>query len=307
MKRGEKSPLFLLAKVYFCNYILYNIDVVSNYKEEMVYMYKGYIYRHWIVNDRGILKSYVGQVYRVDSNFKPQIRWKRGGIGYAPGEGEKPTYFWNAIQKYGWDNFNHDILLKIESETLEELVFWLDEWEKYYIEKYDSLYNGYNSTSGGNCGTVVSDMTREKIRESQRGKTLSYETRCKIGEASRGRYVSDETRQKISEAKKGQKHTKESKQKMSDSHKGKQISNETRQKISKALVGQPSKLQKKVICLETLQIFDNATKAGEWCGVGRTSIKNHLNGGTKSAGKHPMTGEKLHWSFYDEWLEQQNN
>ena len=35
---GEIFSPFLLAKVYFCNYILYNISVVSDYKEGMVQM-----------------------------------------------------------------------------------------------------------------------------------------------------------------------------------------------------------------------------------------------------------------------------
>ena len=84
-------------------------------------------------------------------------------------------------------------------------------------------------------------------------------------------------------------------------------SEETRRKMSEAQKGRPSKQQKSVICLETLQVFDNATKAGEWCGVGRTSISNHLNGGTKSAGKHPLTNKKLHWMHYEDYLKQQNS
>ena len=89
---------------------------------------------------------------------------------------------------------------------------------------------------------------------------------------------------------------------------------ECSRKQSKALKGKPSpikgkpkseehkrKMSKKVICLETLQIFDNATKAGEWCGVVRTSIKNHLRGGTKSSGKHPITKKPLHWMYLDEY------
>ena len=39
INRGDFLP-FLLAKVYFCNYILYNIDVDGNYKKEMIHMSK---------------------------------------------------------------------------------------------------------------------------------------------------------------------------------------------------------------------------------------------------------------------------
>ena len=95
---------------------------------------KGYIYRHWIINDKGIVKSYIGQVY----NRAPEQRWKKDGSGYkARGGSHKMS---RAIEKYGWDSFEHEILLKIECETLEELVFWLDEWERFYIEKYNIIY-----------------------------------------------------------------------------------------------------------------------------------------------------------------------
>ena len=208
-------------------------------------MFKGYIYRHWIINDKGQEKSYIGQVY----NRTPEQRWKKDGEGYKPQKNNEPTKFYNAIKKYGWNNFIHEILLVIECKTEEELVFWLDEWEKYYIWLYDSFYNGYNSTTGGSNG-IRSEETKRKMSEAKKGKPKSEETKRKISEASKGK---------------------------------------------------PSKKQKSVICLETLQIFDNATKAGEWCGVVRTSIKNHLRGGTKSSGKHPITKKPLHWMYLDEY------
>mgnify|MGYP002658749408 CR=1 FL=1 len=44
-------------------------------------------------------KVYIGQ----SSNIKE--RWSRKGTCY-----KGCTYFYNAIQKYGWDNFEHIIL-----------------------------------------------------------------------------------------------------------------------------------------------------------------------------------------------------
>ena len=223
-------------------------------------MFKGYIYRHWLINDKGIEKSYIGQT----TGDNVEDRWGLNGKGYLGGGVDNKMA--RAIRKYGWDNFSHKVLLTIECETPEELVFWLDEWEKYYIWLYDSFYNGYNSTTGGSNG----------IR-------------------------SEETKRKMSEAKKGKPKSEETKRKMSEAKKGKPRSEETKRKLSEASKGKPSKKQKSVICLETLQIFDNATKAGEWCGVVRTSIKNHLRGGTKSSGKHPITKKPLHWMYLDEY------
>ena len=47
-----------------------------------------------------------------------------------------------AMREYGINNF---FVVEIE-KCNDEL---LDDKEKYYINKYDSYYNGYNSTPGG--------------------------------------------------------------------------------------------------------------------------------------------------------------
>jgi group I intron endonuclease len=53
--------------------------------------------------------------------------------------------FHNAIIKYGWDNFNHEIL--DDGLSLEEANIL----EEFYISKYNSLApNGYNLQTGGN-------------------------------------------------------------------------------------------------------------------------------------------------------------
>ena len=98
-------------------------------------MFSGYIYRHWIINEEGEEKSYIGQVF--SQKHTPEKRWGRDGKGYLGSKDEKVTKFANAIREYGWDNFKHDIILKIECITEEELWFWLDEWECYYIERYE--------------------------------------------------------------------------------------------------------------------------------------------------------------------------
>ena len=119
-------------------------------------MFKGCIYRHWIVNDKGIEKSYIG----LHSGNQPEKdRWGKNGNGYKPQNSKKPTKFYNAIRKYGWHNFNHDILEWVEVETLEELMSTLKNKEKYYIEQYDSYHNGYNSTLGGD-GAITSDIMK---------------------------------------------------------------------------------------------------------------------------------------------------
>lgn len=55
-------------------------------------------------------------------------------------------------------------------------------------------------------------------------------------------------------------------------------------------------------CIETGEIFRNASQAAKWCGLKvQTSILDYLHqrGDRKSAGKHPITGEKLHWKYVE--------
>lgn len=55
---------------------------------------------------------------------------------------EEDTKFYRAIRKYGEDKFYPELLEEVEIENLNDR-------ERYWIKYYDSYYNGYNSTLGG--------------------------------------------------------------------------------------------------------------------------------------------------------------
>lgn len=92
-----------------------------------------YLHRNKINN-----KIYIGQTIQSLNG-----RWKNGK-GYN--EKNQP-YFYYAIQKYGWDNFEHIILEQNENWTQEELNIK----EKEYIAKYqaNNPQYGYNISEGG--------------------------------------------------------------------------------------------------------------------------------------------------------------
>ena len=46
-----------------------------------------------------------GKVYIGITSRTPEARWGKDGVEYKLNK-----HFWNAIQKYGWDNFDHEIL-----------------------------------------------------------------------------------------------------------------------------------------------------------------------------------------------------
>lgn len=81
-------------------------------------------------------KKYIGQTCQENINH----RWKNG-LGYKP-----CTYFYHAIEKYGWDNFDHIILETNIGSALEA-----NEAEKYYIQLYETTdpKKGYNILYGG--------------------------------------------------------------------------------------------------------------------------------------------------------------
>lgn len=119
-------------------------------------------------------KKYVGITSR-----KVEQRWGYGGVGYKPDKGDNQNRrFWNAIKKYGWDNFDHEII--IENLSMEQAI----EYEKMYILHYNSYKNGYNSTYGGDgaVGHKHSAKTKRQMSAKRKGVKHNPEWSKRIGE-----------------------------------------------------------------------------------------------------------------------------
>ena len=169
----------------------------------------------------------------------PESRWRNGGANYKHND-----YFCKAIQKYGWNNIQHIVIItKISREMACEC-------EKYLIAKYSSNNPdfGYNLTGGG---------------EGALGRHPSLETRAKIGKANsialKGRKVPEEVKVKLRgkhSAMKGKHHTEEAKRKNSEAHKGKQyhlgykVSEASRKRMSDSHKGQILSEKNKLALLE---------------------------------------------------------
>ena len=181
-------------------------------------------------------KVYIGQTCNI------KVRWHP--ISY-----KSSSYFYNAIEKYGWDNFEHIIL--IDNLSLEEA----NQKEKYFIKIYESTNRnkGYNLKTGGNNGYQLSKETKQKIR-------LSNQLYAK----------------------------------------------NNLDKLLIRLEKMHKKVRKKVICLNNNKIFNSQLEAANYAGLkNSTPISRCCKGERKTAGKHPITGEKLKWSFYE--LKEENN
>lgn len=75
---------------------------------------------------------------------------------------------YTAIQKYGWDNIQKEI---IECQSEEEM----DTLEIELIKKYQTtdIHFGYNLEAGGHFTRHRSDQTKKKISETLKGKTYN--------------------------------------------------------------------------------------------------------------------------------------
>lgn len=109
---------------------------------------------HWYVYQH--VNQVNGKRYIGMTGTSPDHRWGQGYKGCSR--------FYNAINKYGWDSFSHEVikegLTRMEAEALEiELI------SKY---KTQNCRFGYNIMEGGSS-PCMSDETKRKISEANKG------------------------------------------------------------------------------------------------------------------------------------------
>jgi group I intron endonuclease len=206
---------------------------------------------------------------------------------------------WN---KYGADNFAFYTLVECDVSELDTL-------ETYYINLHNTTddFNGYNHESGGHINKTLSEDTKIKIGQANKGRRHTSETKMKMSKSRMGHEVSEDTRKKISEAEKGKAVSEDVKRRLSEVNTGKLLSEETKNKISQSMKGrQKSEEHKrhikenhvkgpKIFSPELNEVFNCINYAEEKYGIPHQNISKCLNGTRKSAGKHPVTGEKLTW------------
>lgn len=86
------------------------------------------------------------------------------------------NYFYNALRKYGWDNFNKYIIYQTNLDSINNkniIDTLICEKEQEFIKKFktsNSKY-GYNLTIGGDgiCGYIFSEEAKQKMSENKKG------------------------------------------------------------------------------------------------------------------------------------------
>ena len=64
--------------------------------------------------------------------------------------------------------------------------------------------------------------------------------------------------------------------------------------------GKNNPKSKKVICVTTNEVFDYINEAERKYNVAHQDIGRCCKGKRKSAGKHPVTGERLKWEYEED-------
>lgn len=167
-------------------------------------------------------KRYIG----ITSRENPKQRWKCGS------HYKKGSAFRGAIDKYGWNDIQHNILF---NDLTEKEAKWLENYLICYYWTFVGFKDskGYNMTLGGEgvVGWKHTEESKMKMSNVHKGKKHSEEHKRKIGESHKG----------ITPWK-GKHHTDETKKRISESNKGHYISEETRRKQSEAMKGKHWKL-----------------------------------------------------------------
>lgn len=264
-------------------------------------------------------KRYIG----ITSISPPEDRWKNGH-GYRHNE-----YFSRAIDKYGWENFQHQIIANdlTEDEAIEMEISLISEYNTTDINY------GYNLTSGGEVGKIYSKEAREKMSKNHAdvsgennpryGIRVSQETRDKISQSLIGKLSgdkhplygkghTDESKQKMSQSMKermsipenvpfyGRHHTEETKKLFSDQRKENWKDEEYRKKHSGENAPNYGKtrgkswMAKKVIRLADGKIYECVRDGAD---------DNDIKYGTFLYKCHKGYG----FMFYNEWFAQQND
>ena len=205
-------------------------------------------------------KCYVGVTKKENLND----RWhNRKGYIYN-------DYFYRAIQKYGWNNFEHIVfvsnLTKEEASNTEKLLI-------AELKSDNPLY-GYNICSGGyECQGMSGSRNPQYGKRPEKAIVASVTVRT-------GKHLSDEHKQKIRNAHAGKMKSKESIQKRTETRK---------QNGYPDYSGAKNPAAKAVICVETNRVFSTGKEAAEFVGVCKSAICYAIKNNSYCKG--------FHWSY----------
>lgn len=207
------------------------------------------VYRHTTPSG----KSYIGITSKNVSE-----RWLKGGRGY------RKMTFWRAIEKYGWDNIQHEILFERLSKEEAEKI------ERDLISEYhltDRRF-GYNNDNGGKCVGRLTEESKQKISDKKKGIRLdgaAYQRICKMNRSA-------EHREAVKQA----------------NYRKLGIPADTKSRRERMTENKRNK--KRYVCYESGEVFETAVEASRATGASADGIR-------EACKKHYATAGGLHWCY----------
>lgn len=213
-------------------------------------------------------------------------------------------YLQASWDKYGKKNFKFYVIELCDEENLSER-------ECYYIKLYQTFSheNGYNLTTGGEntsigkkviClkdGTIYNFVS--DAAEYAGVVPITMIAWCK----QKHNYMYLDEYETLSKEEKIYWENFDWKsfdhQKLSNAHSRENLSKDTLDKLRERFSGEKNPRALRVYCPQLHETFECIKNAAEKYGINRGSITSCIKGRLKSAGKHPVTGEKLTWELLE--------
>lgn len=137
-------------------------------------------------------KIYIGQTVRsLEQRKREHLQSAERGVN---------RHLYDAIRKYGAENFDFEELCSAESKVD------LNYLEAKYIVEYDSVRNGYNMGYGGDNDVMFSLCVKEKHDAIMRSVSVREKISKSLSQYRKENPFTPEHRAKISEKAKGNKH-----------------------------------------------------------------------------------------------------
>ena len=186
----------------------------------------------------------------------------------------------------------------------------IDKWEKYYIALFNAVEdeNFYNLAEGGQRGDGWRAAHRWLANHPEEAEKIYQESGQRLQQW--GKDHPEEFQQKVvapllegskkwreEHPEKVQEHMKkvnQAKEKWQQDH-----PEEHQKQVEEWRKAGTIANSQKIICITTGEIFESQSEAGRHYNVPQTNISKCLKGERKSAGKHPITKEKLIWKLWE--------
>ena len=229
-----------------------------------------------------------GKKYFGITKNRVEERWEKNGSGY-----KKNSHIRSAFNKYGWDNFQHFVV--IDGLTYNEAIGY----EEDFIRIFNTTDNkkGYNRDKGGK-DYLVRIQTRKRMEKAGLIKPVIHlDTRVEYADSSIASYYTGYKAESIRRTCNSRKFL------LFNSHwMFKEDYNKlTNYEIEEILKMKPKSYMhdnRKVVCLETLEVFENAEQAQKKY---NKTTESCIRACCKHTNSDRITAGGVHWLYLSEY------